>query len=123
MPIVEKRFSPRRVATIPLRFRVLQAGDGSAPMEVASEASNISLTGLFMSTSRKLPLGTPLCLTLHVPTALSGSYRSFLSCVGQVVHARALPDGKHGYGIHFVEALPLGPRTPAPPRYFEGQVS
>jgi hypothetical protein len=115
MPVLEKRYSPRQSARIPLRFRALNLTSGTASPpenELISETSNISMTGLFMRSPRRLPLGTPLSLTLRVPTSISGSYRSFVHCLGHVVHECAFPDGNHGYGIHFTQVLPFSQPPP-----------
>src|SRR5260370_41949028 len=103
MPKLEKRTSPRQALQIPLRFRSLEVG--STEPELASETTDISRTGLFMRSPLPLRVGTPLSMTLHVPTYLSGSARSDIHCTGLVVHERHLPNGDIGYGIKFEQML------------------
>jgi hypothetical protein len=103
MQELEKRVSPRQALQIPLRFRVAEA---SLPEpELASETTNISRSGLFMTSPLPLKVGTPLLITLRVPTYLSGSARSTIQCIGHVVHERELPKGDIGYGIKFEQML------------------
>ena len=103
MQKLEKRTSPRQALQIPLRFRIVEVG--STEPELASETSNISRSGLFMRSPLPLRVGTPLSMTLRVPTYLSGSARSVFQCVGRVVHERHLPNGDIGYGIQFEQML------------------
>jgi PilZ domain-containing protein len=103
MQKLEKRTSPRQSLQIPLRFRVVEVG--AAKSELASETSNISRSGLFMKSPLPLKVGSPLAMTLRVPTYLSGSARSVVECLGRVVHERRLPNGDIGYGIQFENLL------------------
>jgi PilZ domain len=103
MQNLEKRISPRQSLQIPLRFRIVEVG--STEPELASETSNISRSGLFMRSPLPLRVGTPLSMTLRVPTYLSGSARSVLQCVGRVVHECQLPNGDIGYGVQFENLL------------------
>ena len=100
---VEKRTSPRQSLQIPIRFHNVEVG--STEPELASETSNISRSGLFMRSPLPLKVGTPLAMTLHVPTYLSGSARTDLQCTGRVVRERHLPNGDTGYGIQFERML------------------
>jgi len=115
----EKRISPRQALQIPLHFHIAEIG--ATQPELASETSNISRSGLFMKSPLPLRVGSPLAITLRVPTYLSGSARSTVQCTGRVVHERHLPDGDIGYGIHFENLLTFQgtsiPRsaTPLPP--------
>ncbi|HET7108982.1 MAG TPA: PilZ domain-containing protein [Candidatus Acidoferrum sp.] len=103
MQKLEKRISPRQSLQIPLRFRITDAG--SPEPELASETSNISRSGMFMKSPLPLRVGSPLDITLRVPTYLSGSARSTIQCTGRVVHERELPNGDIGYGIQFEQML------------------
>ena len=103
MQKLEKRTSPRQALQIPLRFRVAEAG--SPEPELASETSNISRSGLFMKSPQPLKVGSPIAITLRVPTYLSGSARSTVQCTGRVVHERELPNGDIGYGVQFENLL------------------
>jgi len=103
MQKLEKRVSPRQSLQIPLRFRIAEVGANEP--ELASETSNISRSGLFMRSPLPLRVGSPLAMTLRVPTYLSGSARSDVQCVGRVVHERHLPNGDIGYGIQFEQKL------------------
>jgi PilZ domain-containing protein len=119
MQKLEKRTSARQSLQIPLRFRVVEVG--AAESELASETSNISRSGLFMKSPLPLKVGSPLAMTLRVPTYLSGSARSVVECLGRVVHERRLPNGDIGYGIQFESLLsfqrnaaPLSATQPSP---------
>ena len=119
MQKLEKRTSPRQSLQIPLRFRVVEVG--ATESELASETSNISRSGLFMKSPLPLKVGSPLAMTLRVPTYLSGSARSVVECLGRVVHERRLPNGDIGYGIQFENLLsfqrnaaPLSANPPSP---------
>ncbi|HXH65956.1 MAG TPA: PilZ domain-containing protein [Candidatus Limnocylindrales bacterium] len=103
MQKLEKRTSPRQSLQIPLRFRVVEVG--ATDPELASETSNISRCGLFMKSPLPLKVGSPLSMTLRVPTYLSGSARSLVQCLGRVVHERRLPNGDIGYGVQFENLL------------------
>ena len=103
MQKLEKRTSPRQSLQIPLRFRVAEAG--APEPELASETDNISRSGLFMKSPLPLKVGSPLAITLRVPTYLSGSARSMIQCTGHVVHERELPNGDTGYGVQFEQML------------------
>jgi PilZ domain len=117
MQKLEKRTSPRQLLQLPLRFRVTEPG--SAEPELASETSNISRSGLFMKSPLPLRVGSPLAITLRVPTYLSGSARSLVQCTGRVVHECQLPNGDIGYGIQFEDRLsfqrPSIPHSAIPP--------
>jgi hypothetical protein len=113
MQKLEKRTSPRQSLQIPLRFRVAEAG--APEPEFASETDNISRSGLFMKSPLPLKVGSPLAITLRVPTYLSGSARSMIQCTGHVVHERELPNGDTGYGVQFEQMLSFQrPSVPQP---------
>lgn len=103
MQKLEKRTSPRQSLQIPLRFRNVEVG--SAEPELASETTNISRSGLFMRSPSPLKVGSPIAITLRVPTYLSGSARSTIQCAGRVVHEYQLPNGDIGYGVQFENLL------------------
>jgi PilZ domain len=92
MPASDRRCNPRLSLTIPVRFQ-----DGSGA-EVQAHATNISRAGLFLTSPRKLPVGTSLHMSMRVPTEISGSVFSELHCQGRVVHERESPEGV-GYGV------------------------
>jgi hypothetical protein len=99
-----ERSTPRQPLQVPLRFRVLDEESSNAG-ETFSETSNISQAGLFMYTHLRLKLGTPLSLSLRIPTSLSGSGRYYFHCRGHVVHEQKLPGGHQGYGVKFDQVL------------------
>jgi hypothetical protein len=99
----EKRTSPRQSLQIPLHFH--NAEVGSTEPELSSETFNISRSGLFMRSPLPLRVGTPLSMTLRVPTFLSGNPGTDIQCTGRVVHERGLPNGDIGYGIRFEKLL------------------
>lgn len=103
MQKLEKRTSPRQSLQIPLHFRNVEVG--SAEPELASETTNISRLGLFMRSPLPLKVGSPIAITLRVPTYLSGSARSTIQCAGRVVHECRLPNGDIGYGVQFESLL------------------
>jgi len=99
MHAAEKRSDTRLPIRIPLRFWILD--HDSAESENCSETCNISHSGLFMRSPCRMPVGTPLCMLLRVPTDLSGHFRSHFRTFGRIVHEKRLPDGDWGYGVRF----------------------
>jgi PilZ domain len=88
----DRRGTPRLLLTIPVRFQ-----DGSGT-EVQAHATNISRAGLFLTSPRKLAVGTSLHISMRVPTEISGSVFSELHCQARVVHERECAEGV-GYGV------------------------
>jgi len=95
MPVSDRRGDPRFMLIIPVRFHHPSAG------EIATQAVNVSRSGLFLKSPQKLAVGSSLHLNLRVPTEISGSVFSELRCTGRVVHERQA-EGSIGYGIEIV---------------------
>jgi hypothetical protein len=103
-----ERSDPRQLLQLPLRFRVMSEERSDL---IASETANISPCGLFMHTGVRLKVGTPLSLSLRIPTAISGSYRFYFQCTGRVIHEQQYVGGSQGYGVQFERALSAGQIT------------
>jgi PilZ domain len=84
MSLSERRSSIRHLLEISVLFQAAQA-----TYPVATKTVDISRTGLFLVSPRKLGLGTAGRLTLRVPTEISGSAFNELHCQGRVVHERS----------------------------------
>jgi hypothetical protein len=101
---LEKRTRPRQSLQIPLRSRVTEAC--SPEPELASETSNISLSGLFMKGPLSLRVGSPLAITLRVPPIFSFRQRAFHSSMHGPRRPRTrTSNGDIGYGIQFENLL------------------
>ena len=101
---VDARFELRHPLRIPIRF---YSTDGSRLQgETQTEATNISRSGLFMSSPQRLAVGTVLMLVLRVPTEISGSVFSELRCLGRVIHEQEMADGRLGYGVKLEVTAP-----------------
>ena len=105
MPNPDRRSNPRFPLAIPARIRALDDPRGGHP-EVSAQSTNVSRSGLFITSSQKLPVGTALSMTLLVPTEISGSAFTGVRCIGRVVHEHQLDDGLIGYGIAIENAAP-----------------
>jgi len=92
-----------------VQFRVLNEDNSAA---LSSETGNVSSSGIFMETDVSLSVGTPLALSLDVPTSISGSYRLHFHCTGRVIHSRHFADGHQGYGVRFDHLLSVNPVSP-----------
>jgi hypothetical protein len=92
----ERRSDPRYLLNIPVTFRCF---DTTRTEEVTTEATNISRSGMFITSPRPLAVGSSLRMSLRVPIEISGSVFSQLQCIGRVVHERSAVGGAMGYGI------------------------
>jgi hypothetical protein len=92
----ERRSDPRYLLKIPVSFRCF---DATRAEEVSTEATNISRSGMFITSPRPLAVGSSLRMCLRVPTEISGSVFSQLQCIGRVVHEQSAIGGAVGYGI------------------------
>jgi len=100
----ERRASTRHYLEIPVRFRCFEVACGD--VEITTRAVNISRSGIFMPSPRRLALRSELLMTLRVPTEISGSVFAELQCTGRVVHERAMEDGTMGYGVEIERMAP-----------------
>lgn len=102
MLVQDARKEERHPLRIPIRFCSAD-GSGSEGTSCA-EATNVSRSGLYMTSEARLKVGALLMLVMRVPTEISGSVFNELRCMGRVVHQQETRDGKHGYGVK-IEAM------------------
>jgi hypothetical protein len=106
MPPEDRRASPRFALKIPVRFYCSDVARGE---EIAAHAVNISRTGLYLSSPKRLAVGSALALRLQVPIEISGSAFRELRCTGRVVYEHESSGGL-GYGVQ-IEQAPFGFRS------------
>ncbi len=95
----ERRIDPRVNISVPLRFRALN-NPGST--EQTAESENLSQRGMYFMTHVPLKIGTPVEVSLRMPTELAGKLSSEVKCVARVVHVTpsSAPGGMLGIGLH-----------------------
>ncbi|HYL61263.1 MAG TPA: PilZ domain-containing protein [Candidatus Methylomirabilis sp.] len=120
MPSPDRRSNPRYPLAIPVRIRAFDSARGEHE-EVSAQSTNVSCSGLFITSPQKLPVGSALSMTLRIPTEISGSAFTGVRCMGRVVHEHPSDDGQTGYGIaierrapHVGSSLPSKPIPEAP---------
>ena len=100
----DKRWFPRYLVSVPVRFRCFETV--CKDVEIPTKTLNVSRSGLFVSSPLRLGLGSYLSLRLRLPGEVSGSFLSEFKCKGRVVHEQSLRDGTHGYGVEIERAEP-----------------
>ena len=94
MPAQDRRASPRRSFRLPIRLRCLDV-DG----EILGYTENVSSSGAFIASPKRLPVGHPVSLILIIPGVIPQVGYNELRCVGRVVHEYEPAIGPLGYGI------------------------
>jgi PilZ domain len=105
MEWIERRSIPRLRLRVTLRLRVIGLLRESAD-EIA-ESLNISHRGVCFRTHTRFEVGTPVEVSIRVPSEITGTGSMEERCYGRVVHAQAGPhgDGRICYGVVFEEFI------------------
>ena len=106
----DRRISPRKECTIPVRFRVMSSGSNRAAEDQAEgsvrlatrlqaktgilegEAVNLSERGICFKSRENLNVGAPLELYLTLPRELTGRRSEEVRCSARVVYVDAQAD-------------------------------
>ena len=114
----ERRISPRKSCSIPIRFRVLPnalhrmtaaeaAGSAKVALRVQpttgileGETVNLSERGVYFRSREDVQIGTPLEMYLTIPRELTGRRTEEVRCSARVVHVEPETDrmGRRGVG-------------------------
>jgi hypothetical protein len=113
----ERRVAPRKIYTVPVRFRVrtdvfapppqqrAYARDERAAATLAPDALldgetvNISALGIYFKSSEHVAFGEELEMSFRLPSELTGRSAQDVRCNARVVHVNASIDGKSTSGI------------------------
>jgi Tfp pilus assembly protein PilZ len=101
MPTLERRIARRLIMKVPLKFRPVQAPDGS---EKEAASMNICHHGVYFATDQKMPKGVMLQVHLKLPREVAGDDVAEWCFTGRVAHVEPLgdPNGKSGVGVQFL---------------------
>jgi Tfp pilus assembly protein PilZ len=101
MPPSERRSARRLIMKVPLKFRPLQAPDGS---EKEAASMNINNHGVYFATDQKLPEGVMIQVHLRLPREVAGEDVTEWCFTGRVAHIEPLgpTNGKSGVGVQFI---------------------
>lgn len=104
----ERRTSPRKICTVPIRFHLSSNGrakEGAADLvkpqnpEYIGKALNLSERGVYFMCRETLNVGQPIELYLTLPTELTGRAPENVRCKAHVVHVdESGSDGLRGIG-------------------------
>lgn len=113
----ERRVAPRKVYTVPVRFRVrtdvfapprpqraYARGERAAATRPSDalldgETVNISSLGIYFTSSEHVACGEELEMSFRLPGELTGRSAEDVRCNARVVHVNASIDGKGTSGI------------------------
>jgi hypothetical protein len=111
----ERRVAPRKVYTVPVRFRVRTdvfappperahaRGERAATLPsdalLDGETVNISSLGIYFTSSEHVARGEELEMSFRLPGELTGRSAENVRCDARVVHVNASIDGKGTSGI------------------------
>jgi hypothetical protein len=101
MPTLERRITRRLIMKVPLKFRHVQAPDGS---EKDAASMNICNHGVYFATDQMMPKGVIIQVHLKMPREVVGDDVTEWCFTGRVAHVEPLgnPDGKSGVGVQFL---------------------
>jgi hypothetical protein len=101
MPTLERRITPRLIMHVPLKFRPVQAPDGS---EKDSASMNICNHGVYFATDQMLPTGVIIQVHLKMPREVVGDDVTEWCFTGRVAHVESLggTNDKSGVGVQFL---------------------
>ena len=121
----ERRTSPRKECVVPLRFRVVAAGNNAQADQIAGsfgarepraslmegEALNLSERGVYFTSRESVSVGEPLEMFFTLPRELTGRGPEQVRCSARVVHVEAEPDigGSRGIGAIVERYEPVTP--------------
>src|SRR5260370_7352989 len=93
MPTLERRITRRLIMNVPLKFRPVQAPDGS---EKDAASMNICNHGVYFATDQMLPTGVIIQVHLKMPREVVGSDVTEWCFTGRAAQLELLgtPDGK-----------------------------
>ena len=123
----ERRISPRKQCTVPLRFRVVTDGnrnqvedftatyrlrrskDPAHAAALEGEALNVSEHGVYFTSRENLHVGEALEMRFTLPWELTGRSPELVRCRARVVHVdeNADPQGARGFGATVERFEPL----------------
>ena|SRR5579863_1015777 len=95
----ERRIDSRVNISVPLRFRAL---NNPGATEQTAQSENLSQRGMYFMTHVALKVGTPVEVSLRMPSELAGKLSNDVKCVARVVHVTpsSAPGGMLGIGLH-----------------------
>jgi hypothetical protein len=101
MPTLERRIARRLIMKVPLKFRPVQAPDGS---EKDAASMNICNQGVYFATDQKLPEGVMIQVHLRLPREVAGDDVAEWCFTGRVAHVESLgaQNDKSGVGVQFL---------------------
>src|ERR1700730_3180492 len=124
----ERRISPRKDYSVPLRFRILANGNdphtenATAAQETRTarmsgyfgthegEAINLSERGIYFKSREKVSVGEPIEMYFTLPRELTGRNAEEVRCSARVVHVEPRCDerGMRGVGAAVERFEPVG---------------
>jgi len=101
MPTLERRITPRLIMNVPLKFRPVQAPDGS---EKDAASMNICNHGVYFATDQRVPKGVMIQVHLKMPREVVGDDVTEWCFTGRVAHVEPLgaTNDKLGVGVQFL---------------------
>jgi len=101
MQKLERRITSRLIMKVPLKFRPVQAPDGS---EKDASSMNICNQGVYFATEEKLDKGTMVQVHLKLPREVIGDEVTEWCFTGRVAHVELLGarQDKLGVGVQFL---------------------
>jgi hypothetical protein len=127
MPEKERRISPRKQCTVPLRFRVVTDGNRNQAEDITAayklrrskdpahaaalegEALNVSEHGVYFTSRENLRVGEAVEMRFTLPWELTGRSPELVRCSARVVHVdeKTDPQGPRGFGATVERFEPL----------------
>jgi len=107
----ERRISPRKECTVPLRFRVTKAAEQVARDPAGSvagktsfgtmegESVNLSERGIYFKSRQRVNVGEPLEMYFTIPRELTGRGAEKVRCSARVVHVESQVDRQGFLGV------------------------
>jgi len=104
--VSKSRQSPRYLATVPLRVRLV---DSPRHSERIAESVNISTGGMLFASSIPFQIGILIDLVLEIPRRIAAESLREWHCKGKVIHVwpYSLPFGNSTVGIQFESYVPM----------------
>ena len=112
----ERRVAPRKLCTLPVRFRVRtdifapepqqkayargeRTAAALAPGVLDGETVNISTLGIYFKSRERVAFGEELEMSFRLPGELTGRTAEDVRCEARVVHVNASIDGTTEIGV------------------------
>src|SRR5260370_29959413 len=101
MHVWDRRIARRLIMKVPLKFRPVQAPEGS---EREAASMNICNQGVYFATDQKVRKGVMIQLHLKLPREVAGDDVAEWRFTGRVAHVETLGpiDGNSGVGVQFL---------------------